>query len=428
MTDGISPIAIRTPVHRRIGQSIHVKSRYLERSYPVVAWLSLLGALLPPREMTIHAGVNFTPGKICMLLLFFPALSTLFAKNYRLLSSDFFALATAVWVMVAAVWVAGPDALLSAAGGESLEFFGAYLVGRAYLSGPTALETFVRALRMVTVVIVLFALADSISGRWLVHDTLGSLLNVTPLGEVYRNGTVRATATFDHPILLGTFLALTFAIVIDLGGSAWSRATCALVLLLGCVLAQSSAGILSWCIVVAVFFYDRLLSNCAWRWWALWIVITGLACSLFLLANAPLGWLITHLTLDPESAYFRYLIWDAAIDQIAKTPLTGVAFAPTSSDILNYTVDCVWLAHALRFGVPVILFLFLANVTAMLPTHQLCKYSASELTKRTRKAFSTVLVMFMFAGLTVHFWNYIWIFWGLCIGIRASLRLQPAPR
>jgi hypothetical protein len=28
----------------------------------------------------------------------------------------------------------------------------------------------------------------------------------------------------------------------------------------------------------------------------------------------------------------------------------------------------------------------------------------------------------MFAGLTVDFWNYTWMFWGLCIGIRASLR------
>ena len=25
-------------------------------------------------------------------------------------------------------------------------------------------------------------------------------------------------------------------------------------------------------------------------------------------------------------------------------------------------------------------------------------------------------------GLTVHFWNYMWIFWGICLGVRASLR------
>ena len=41
---------------------------------------------------------------------------------------------------------------------------------------------------------------------------------------------------------------------------------------------------------------------------------------------------------------------------------------------------------------------------------------------RMRTAFSLILVLFMFVGLTVHYWNYMWIFWGICIGIRASLR------
>jgi len=36
--------------------------------------------------------------------------------------------------------------------------------------------------------------------------------------------------------------------------------------------------------------------------------------------------------------------------------------------------------------------------------------------------FTMVLGMFMFVGLTVHFWNYMWISWGLCIGTRASVR------
>jgi hypothetical protein len=34
---------------------------------------------------------------------------------------------------------------------------------------------------------------------------------------------------------------------------------------------------------------------------------------------------------------------------------------------------------------------------------------------------SLVIFLFMFIGLTVHFWNGMWMFWGLCIGIRVSL-------
>jgi len=33
-----------------------------------------------------------------------------------------------------------------------------------------------------------------------------------------------------------------------------------------------------------------------------------------------------------------------------------------------------------------------------------------------------LLLVFMFSGLTVHFWNYMWMFWGVCLGVRASLR------
>jgi hypothetical protein len=38
-----------------------------------------------------------------------------------------------------------------------------------------------------------------------------------------------------------------------------------------------------------------------------------------------------------------------------------------------------------------------------------------------RTGFSVVLTMFVFLGLTVHFWASIWLFWALCIGIRASI-------
>jgi hypothetical protein len=425
LTDGIRAIGIAGPANFSIRPPRLAKSKPARR-YAQVAWLSLIGVLLPPKEMSVLAGVNFTPGRICLILLLFPALLTLFAKNYRLQWPDFFAFATAAWVAISAVYVAGFDALLTAAGGESLEFLGAYLVGRAFLAGPKALATFVGVLKIVTVVIVLLALSDAISGRWIVQDSLGALFNAAPPGPVYRQDMVRATATLDHPILLGTFLSLASAIFINLGGSTSSRTILVLVSLFGCMLSQSSAALMCWGIVVATYFYDRLFKGSRWRWNALWIVVAGLMCILFSVANAPLGWLITHLTLDPESAYFRYLIWDAALDQIAQTPFTGVGLNRMNADILNITVDCVWLAHALRFGLPMIFFLFLANITAMLPPRQNQEIAAGDLlTEKSRRAFSVVLVMFMFAGLTVHFWNYMWIFWGLCLGIRASLRLQP---
>jgi hypothetical protein len=40
---------------------------------------------------------------------------------------------------------------------------------------------------------------------------------------------------------------------------------------------------------------------------------------------------------------------------------------------------------------------------------------------RARTGLSLALFLYVFIGLTVHYWGALWMFWGLCIGIRASL-------
>jgi hypothetical protein len=126
--------------------------------------------------------------------------------------------------------------------------------------------------------------------------------------------------------------------------------------------------------------------------------------------------------LDPESGYFRILIWDLAFERIGQSPLFGHSFEMFGDPILDTTIDCVWLVNALRFGIPASALLFLANVTAFWPTRRSRMSRYDVFGQRMRLAFTTVLLLFIFSGITVHFWNYMWIFWGLCIGIRGSLR------
>ncbi len=68
-----------------------------------------------------------------------------------------------------------------------------------------------------------------------------------------------------------------------------------------------------------------------------------------------------------------------------------------------------------------IILLGLLNVSSFWSTGRRPTKTAGD---RRRTAFTLVLLTFMFTGFTVHFWNYMWIFWGLSIGIRASLREQ----
>jgi hypothetical protein len=389
---------------------------------PLAAWLALIGLIVPAEMSLAPAGIAFTPGRIGLLLLLFPALFALCKMGRRLLLSDLFVCATGAWMMGAAAYVSGLGALWSAPGAESLEFLASYLTARAFFFGPAALTKFIRVLKLLAIVVIVLAMADFISGRLIVHDTVAAIVGAKPPPPDYRLNMVRATSTFEHSILLGAFCSLVAAMLLYWERDALRRALWVGLCFSGCIMSLTSAGLLSFLIVLALYTYDRSMSQYPWRWSALLIVLAAFFSVLFLAANAPIGWVISHLTFDPESGYFRILIWDAALVYITQAPLAGYAFNLLHHDILDHTVDSVWLVSSLRYGVPMIIFLFLANVAAFLPTRTFKNRPADFYMPQMSTAFTIMLMMFMFMGLTVHFWNFMWIFWGLCIGIRASLR------
>ena len=119
-------------------------------------------------------------------------------------------------------------------------------------------------------------------------------------------------------------------------------------------------------------------------------------------------------------------IWDTAISKISEAAIFGFAFRTLNVAILNNTVDCVWLVYALRFEIPMIaLFLMTYIATFLLNGRRRTDVTTVRGTymNRMRTAFTLVLVLFSLMGLTVHFWNFMWIFGG-CAWNAASLREQ----
>jgi hypothetical protein len=398
------------------------QSRQTQPKYLLVSWLSLAGSLLPAHELNVRLGVNLPPNRLLIILLFVPAILTIFRSGLRATATDIFVLGTVSWMLAASISVSGSAALSSAAGGESIEFLGAYLVGRAFLWRERALSTFVRMLAAVVLLLFILALADRISGQWIAHNTLASIFHVIPAGANFRNGVIRATATLDHPILLATLFAVASTLFLFSALPYMQKLTLVIVCLTGCILALSSAGIMAWLIGLASATYDRALRSLRRRWTLFWAILASMFVAIFLVTNAPLGWIITHLTLDPQSGYFRYLIWNLAIERISEAPWIGYAFNPLNDYILDTTVDSVWLVTALHYGIPAAVFLLLANIAAIWPISTVRDRERPAYPYRINTGLAVALCLFLFVGLTVHFWNYIWAFWGLCIGIKASLR------
>jgi O-Antigen ligase len=407
-----------------IGRTSKAPASASERCSTLPAWLVLIGILLPAAQVQLYlANAKFTVGRVGILLLLIPAILRLFRKDRHSLLSDYFACAVAACIIGASAYTSGSDAL-SSAGAESLEFLGGYIVARGFFFGPAAIYTFIRVLKIVTACTVLLALVDNVSGRLIIQETFSRAFgSYAPLLPDYRLYWVRAASTFDHPILLGTFCTVACCIFLFSERRTSSKVLWTGLSFFGCLLALSSAPLLSCCIALALFAYDRLLKAVPLRWRALQLVLSTTVLAIFAVTNHPLGWIVSHLTLDPESGYFRMLIWDAAIPMILDSPLAGYAFGPLNDDILDTTVDAVWLVFALRFGIPMIFFLALTNIASFLPTKNLPRGTREDgRLPDLRVGFTIVILMFMFTGLTVHYWNYMWIFWGVCIGLRASLR------
>lgn len=422
MRAGIYGISSRQPLFHRGAEIVAATSNSdtRERSNTLVAWLALIGLLIPAAEVQVMiGGAKFTVGRLAVMLLLVPALCSLLRTGRRLLMSDLFVSAMAIWMVGAALYTDGLGSL-SSAGAEGVEFLGGYLVARAFVFGRTALQTFLSVLKVFALISIVFAMADSASGRLIVHDAFASMLQVTPIEDQYRMGIVRATSTFDHAILFGTFCSVVAAMLLYSESSVLKRIIYTGLCFTGAVLSLSSSSLMAFFIMSGTYTYDSVMRRFPWRWSACWMVLGALGLVVLLTADSPLGWILSHLTLEPESGYFRLLEWNSAFSQISLSPWTGYAFF--SFDLAElYSVDCVWLALALRFGIPTIVLLILANITALLPTKSPNRTGDVYL-DRMRTAFSLVLAMFMFVGLMVHYWNYMWIFWGICVGIRASLR------
>jgi hypothetical protein len=422
-------IGVQAPSRRlapgRVPRNARAGPPAVRRANLLAALIALLGVVLPQEfQISLGPGVTFTPGRISAALLFFPALLVLCQNGRRLVLCDFLAPATAGWIIVASVGSVGASAIPTA-GGDALDFLGGYLISRAYFFGRPALDTFVRVLKVLAIIAIILAVADSISGTWLIHkfaDSVNMLPHETAAPQEARAGlSVRAASTFDHPIALGVFCALTAAILLYWEKTLLRRSVAVGLCFLGCILSLSSAAIMAFLIILAAFTYDQLLRQYSWRWSAFWITIVTLMFAVFVVTANPLSWVLSNLTFNPQTAFYRYMVWDIGLTYIAQSPVIGYGYQ-FNDVILDNTVDSIWLVLSLRFGVPMVVLFFLTNVAAFFPSQRDFKGTSDVHMDQMRRAFTLVLLIFMFTGLTVHFWKSMLTFWGLCLGVRASLR------
>jgi hypothetical protein len=418
---GLAPAQIQSQL--RFAQAPPTSSRPFASGPPLRrfgVWAATIGVFLP-----------FTfgeTGKYVVALLFLPAIGILIRGRRRFALSDLFVWAMGLWMIAAK---ADSDLLFSSAS-EAFAFVGSYTLARAFIYGEAAVAEFVKALKIVALVAIALSIFDPLTGTFFTSDFLRDIFHslrpfrVEP-AELRRTllgvKLLRAESTFEHPIFFGSFCAFAAAIFLFLNRRVASRLFFCVICAFGAVISISSAAILGFAILISTYIYDRIFHSSFWRWKIL-PFFPGIAMlGLFAVTDNPLTWLIRHTTIDPADGYYRLLIWEDAYSYISLSPLVGADPSTwAAQEILGNSIDCVWLTLSLLYGLPIVAILLLANISACgLFGRNIDLRIVDPQILRARTALSLTLFLFMFIGLTVHYWGAVWMFWGFAIGIRSSL-------
>ncbi len=309
------------------------------RGTSVVALL-ISATLLLPYIVAVYLGdLKLTPIKILIVLLVVPATFRLISQSgsgqRRLMASDGFALASFLLMSIGPIVNSGSRDFVSSVS-QALEFYGMYVIARAYLFEMVSVQALIRGLQVATTVVVLLGLLDILLQRYFTQDLVTSLFPAVPAmldasdpslnREVMGRASLRAAATFDHPILFGTLCVTVLPLFLYSPMSRTRRFFMIALCVTGSLIALSSAPLLALAVVLAVYAYDRIMHAYKWRWRVL-LSFIGLSIVAFSLASDnPLSWLFRNLTFNPQTAYFRLLIWELGSVVVSNSSLARDRF------------------------------------------------------------------------------------------------------
>jgi hypothetical protein len=363
--------------------------------------------------------MRFSPYRFLLLLTIVPSISVWLTKSRsRVLPTDTFLLAHVSWSMIALIYNHSFVQAWEPLGIHALEVFGSYFLARAYIRNVADLLFLLYASLTILFILLIFAISESISGINYIYKIVGG----SPLTEIKpRWGLRRASASFEHPILYGTFVASFL-------GMAWyvAKVKSFLFSLVGCAVVVGSAFLsLSTGAYMAVSFqlfviaWDRLTTPLPRRWLTLVAAFVACWCVVSVFSTRdPVRVFIWYLSFSRESAYSRIIIWDLGTAEVARHPIFGIGHNDWERpEWKSASFDNFWLFETMSYGVPAFVFLAAAFVLAAWWAGRLKTTDPN--IRLCRAGWLTSLGGLSLAGATVHFWNatFCWLFFFLGAGM-----------
>ncbi|OQX16633.1 MAG: hypothetical protein BWK73_03425 [Thiothrix lacustris] len=299
----------------------------------------------------------------------------------------------------------------------AIETVGAFYLARLFITTPQRFyrinQTFITLLALLTV----FTVYEAWSQHRILHEIAEKLTGHHALDprlythHYIRAGIMRATSLFAHPILYGTLLALffPFALLLVLRFRTLGYASKLLGITVSMLLTLSSAPLLALIFQGFTAILVRFWDNARQFWIS--VFFGGLATALLIEAFSNRGFfgiLISYLTFNPNTGYFRILQWEYTADDISDHLIFGIAHhewtRPYWMEWMGNSIDSFWLLLILQHGMFALILLLLACFYAVFHTLNLA-HRHSEQSRWMVSAWVVSFMSLILIGFTVDYFG-----------------------
>lgn len=364
--------------HRHIRSAKPRDNSRLRQLIPLlVVFYSFL--FLPPEVEFSVFGISLPSYRIALLAMSVPAAWMMLNRKSSAISiSGISIMIASFWILLSFMTIYGPGDGLVRGAGIIIDTAFPYFVARACVKSFDDLRYFLILCLPGLVFAAGAMLLESLMGRLIVRpafaavlgnldayvggDAAGSLV----LKNEYRLGLLRAYGPFPHPILAGVIMVGFLPLYMFSGLRSWP-----LLLGIGASLAGffalSSAAFLALVIVFAtlgIHHIKRFIPKVSW--WQISGLAVLMVWTLQVISQSGVVSVIARLTLAPETAEYRKLIWEYGSASVVKHPWFGIGYNQWERlHWMGESVDAHFLLLAVRHGliVPVILlFMIIYNM------------------------------------------------------------------
>ena len=312
-----------------------------------------------------HLGPLFMTGaRVVLLVMILPLCINLLSGKYgRLILTDLLFFLYANWIIIT-LFQNSPASALSFGGSVALEFFGGYMLARAYIRTPQDMAAMVRILFYVVLFTIPFALYEGQTGRAFIPELIRKIPGLDSVADFYsaqdgrRLGLERVQVIFAHPIHYGLFCSTIFSMIfIGFKGlfSNKQRYIACICVCFAAFLSLSSGAILPIMLQTAFIFWAWLFNRFRKRWLILLGILTTCYVVVDILSNrTPIDVFMSYATFSPHNAYWRNLIFEWGLKNVWANPWIGIGLNDWFRLWFMYadSVDNFWLLSAMRYGIP----------------------------------------------------------------------------